>query len=100
MPAPVTTTIFLHLATARERFESVLLVGTSEVDASRSSVTVIVSVPRAYRYSRGYREGGRWKCRCRRGRGVADFNCKFSASRLVRRCPSRNGAPSAFVDVS
>ena len=72
MPAPVTTTIFLHLATARERFESALLVGASEVDASRSSVTVIASVARASEYSRGDREGGRWKRRCRRGRGVAD----------------------------
>ena len=41
MPAPVTTTIFLHLATARERFESDLRVGASDVDASMSSVIVI-----------------------------------------------------------
>ena len=42
IPAPVTTRIFLHLATAKERFASVLLVWASEVDASRSRVIVIV----------------------------------------------------------
>ena len=41
IPAPVTTMIFLHLATARDRLDSVLLVVASEVDASRSSVIVI-----------------------------------------------------------
>ena len=41
MPAPVTTTIFLHLATASERFARDLLACASEVDASRSRVIVI-----------------------------------------------------------
>lgn len=44
MPAPVTTMIFLHLATAKERFESDLLMEASEVDASRSSVCIIANV--------------------------------------------------------
>ena len=41
MPAPVTTTILLHLATANERFASCLRAGASEVDALRSRVIMV-----------------------------------------------------------
>lgn len=38
MPAPVTTTIFLHFATARERFDSVRLVVESAALSFKSNV--------------------------------------------------------------
>lgn len=53
MPAPVTTTIFLHLATARDRLASVLLAGASEVDASKSSVMVMADNAREHGHARG-----------------------------------------------
>ena len=42
MPAPDTTTIFLHFATERERLERIRLACASEEAVSRSRVTVIV----------------------------------------------------------
>ena len=45
MPAPVTTIIFLLLATERERFDRALLViGSEDEDSARDSVAIAVIV--------------------------------------------------------
>ena len=55
MPAPVTTTTFLLLATPKERFDNVRLVGASVEDEDNESVVTIT-----LDYNERDSEGGRY----------------------------------------
>lgn len=55
IPAPVTTTIFLHFATESERLDSVRLLAESEAHLSRSRVMVILA-----HHTWEYKLGRRW----------------------------------------